>query len=113
MFRAVDLEVSRAGNVVGKIPTALHRNDGVLAGMDHQGWHGDRRQDRPHVDPEAASSDARAIPGLAHMRSNMASQGNRPAADGAVMLNIAPLPHPERTARPISRIRVICSTDGT
>ena len=60
----------------------------------------------------AVSNDARAIPGLAHMRSSMASQGNRPDADGAVMLNVAPLPHPERTARPISCIRVICSTDG-
>ena len=41
-----------AGNVVGEIPAALHRNRGVLAGMDDQGWRGDRRQDRPHVDPE-------------------------------------------------------------
>ena len=31
----------------------------------------------------AASIDARAIPGLAHMRSNMASWRNRPDADGS------------------------------
>ena len=52
VVRAVDLEVPRAGDVVGKIAAQLHRNDGVLAGMDDQGWRGDRRQDRPHVDPE-------------------------------------------------------------
>ena len=52
VVRAVDLEVPRARDVVGEIPATLHRNDGVLAGMDHQGGRGDRRQDRPHVDPE-------------------------------------------------------------
>jgi hypothetical protein len=51
VVRAVDLEPPRAGNVVGEVPAALHRN-GVLAGMDDQGWHGDRRQDRPDIDPE-------------------------------------------------------------
>ena len=35
-----------------KIAAQLHRHDAVLAGMDDQGWHGDRRQDRPYVDPE-------------------------------------------------------------
>ncbi len=30
---------------------ALHRND-FVAGMDDQGGHGDRRQDRPHIDPK-------------------------------------------------------------
>ena len=50
--RAVDLEVPRAGDVVGEVAAGLHRNDGVVAGMDDQGGHGDRRQDRPHVDPE-------------------------------------------------------------
>ena len=34
---AVDLEVPRARDVVGKIAAELHRNDGVLAGMDDQG----------------------------------------------------------------------------
>lgn len=48
---AVDLEVPRARDVVGEVPTALHRND-VVAGVDDQGGHGDRRQDRPDVDPE-------------------------------------------------------------
>ncbi len=52
VVRAVDLEVPRARDVVGKIAALLHRNDGVLAGMDDQGWHGDRRQDRPHVEPK-------------------------------------------------------------
>ncbi len=60
----------------------------------------------------AASSDARAIPGLALMRSNMASWRNRPDTDGRLMLSAAPLPHPERMARPISWRRAICSTDG-
>ena len=49
---ALDLKVPRAGDVVAKIAAQLHRNDGVLAGMDHQGWHGDRRQDHSRVDPE-------------------------------------------------------------
>src|SRR6478609_1232765 len=31
---------------------AAEQWDGVLAGMDDQGWGADRRQDRPHVDPE-------------------------------------------------------------
>ena len=73
MVHALDLEVPRAGDVVGEIPAVLHRNDGVLAGMDDQGGRGERRQDRPHVDRNAASNDARAIPGLAHIRSNIAS----------------------------------------
>ena len=52
VVRAVDLELPRARDVVGEVPAALHRNDGVVAGMDDQGWRGDRRQDRPDVDPE-------------------------------------------------------------
>ena len=60
----------------------------------------------------AASIAARAIPGLAHMRSNMASWRNRPDIDGTLMLNVAPLPHPERTARPYSWTRASCSVDG-
>ena len=59
----------------------------------------------------AVSNDARAIPGLAHMRSNIASC-RIDRTDGAPMRATAPLPHPERTARPISCIRVICATDG-
>jgi uracil phosphoribosyltransferase len=42
----------------------------------------------------------------------MAIWRNRLATDGAVMLVITPLPHRERTARTISCIRAICSTDG-
>jgi hypothetical protein len=49
---AVDLEVPRARDVVGEVAATLHRNDGVLAGMDDQGRGGDRRQDRPHVEPK-------------------------------------------------------------
>ena len=49
----------------------------------------------------AASSDARAIPGLALMRSNIASW-RIDRTDGALMLTAAPLPHAERTARPTS-----------
>ena len=52
VVRAIDLEVPRARDVLGRIAARLHRYDGVLAGMDDQGWRGDRRQDRPHVDPE-------------------------------------------------------------
>ena len=54
---------------------------------------------------------ARAIPGLAHMRSNMASW-RIDRTDGNIALAAAPLPHPERTARPISCRRAICSVDG-
>ena len=49
---AVDLEPPRASDVVGEVATALHRNPVIVAGMDDQGRRGDRRQDRPHVDPE-------------------------------------------------------------
>jgi hypothetical protein len=49
-----------------------------------------------------ASSAARAIPGLAHIRSDIASWRNRPDTDGRAMLNVAPLPHSERTARLIA-----------
>jgi len=59
----------------------------------------------------AASSDARAIPGLAHMRSNMASW-RIDRTDGVVMLAAAPLPHRERTARAISSQRARYSIDG-
>src|SRR4051812_10181720 len=51
VVRAVDLEQPRARDVVAEVPAALHRN-GVLAGMDDEGRRGDRRQDRPDVDPE-------------------------------------------------------------
>jgi hypothetical protein len=49
VLRTLDLEVPRAGNMVGEVSAALHRND-VVAGMDDQGGRGERRQDRPHVD---------------------------------------------------------------
>ena len=48
---ALDFEQPRTGDVVGEVPAALHRND-FVAGMDDQGGHADRRQDRPHVDPK-------------------------------------------------------------
>ena len=97
--------------MVGEVPAELHRNDGVVAGMDDQGGRGDRRQDRPHVDPERRFEVARAIPGLALMRSNMASW-RIDRTDGSRALAAAPLPHAERTARPNSCKRAICSTDG-
>ena len=59
----------------------------------------------------AASNDARAIPGLALMRSNIASW-RIDRTDGALMLAAAPLPHPERTARAASSQRASCSIDG-
>ena len=52
VVRAVDLPIPRIRDVVGEVASALHRNGGVLAGMDDQGGPGDRRQDRPHVDPK-------------------------------------------------------------
>src|ERR1700751_4541793 len=51
VVRAVDLEVPRTGDVVGEVAAELHRY-GVVAGVDDQGGRGERRQDRPHVDPE-------------------------------------------------------------
>jgi hypothetical protein len=59
-----------------------------------------------------ASNDARAIPGLAHIRSNIASWRIVARPDGALMLDAAPVPHPEWTARTISCRRAICLTDG-
>ena len=44
---ALDLKQPRARDVIGEVPAVLHRNGGVLAGMDDQGGRGDRRQDRP------------------------------------------------------------------
>ena len=41
--------------------------------MDDEGGRGERRQDRPHVDPEARFHCRSNMPGLAHMRSTMAS----------------------------------------
>ena len=52
VVRAVDLEVPRARDVVGEIPAALHWHAGVVAGVDNEGGRGERRQDRPEVDPE-------------------------------------------------------------
>ena len=58
-----------------------------------------------------ASSVARAIPGLALIRSNIASW-RIDRTDGKAMLSAAPLPHAERTARPNSWKRASCSVDG-
>ena len=48
----VDLQVPRAMDMVGEVPAELHRNPTVVAGMGHQGGHGDHGQDRSHVDPK-------------------------------------------------------------
>ena len=73
VVRAVDLEVPRAGDVVGEVPAALHRNDGSSrAWMTRVGAVIVGRIGRTSI-RNAASSVARAIPGLAHMRSNIAS----------------------------------------
>ena len=69
---AVDLEVPRAGDVVGDVAAALYWH-GVVAGVDDEGGRGDRRQDRPRSIRNTDSIVARAMPGLALMRSNMAS----------------------------------------
>jgi class 3 adenylate cyclase len=50
-------------------------------------------------------------PGLAHMRSNIASW-RTDRTDGKQTFAVAPLPHAERAARPISCMRAICSVDG-
>ena len=59
----------------------------------------------------AASIVARAIPGLALMRSNIASW-RVDRTDGKRFLSAAPPPHAERMARPSSCKRTICSVDG-
>ena len=59
----------------------------------------------------ADASVASAIPGLAHMRSNMASW-RVDRTDGSRHLRAAPLPHPEPAARPSSIQRATCSADG-
>src|SRR6476646_4109621 len=58
-----------------------------------------------------ASSVARAIPGLALMRSNVPNW-RVDRTDGISDLSAAPLPHSERTTRPYAWMRAICSTVG-
>ena len=95
---AVDLEVPRAGNMVGEVAAALHRN-GVLAGMDDQGGRGDRRQDRPHVDPEVRFQCRPHHPrARAHALEHRDLAYRRGPTDD-IHLTDAPLPHAERTAR--------------
>ena len=73
VVRAVDLEVPRAGDVVGEVPAALHRNDGSSrAWMTRVGTVIVGRIGRTSI-RNVASSVARAIPGLAHIRSNIPS----------------------------------------
>ena len=73
VVHALDLEVPRAGDVVGEVAAALHRNDGSSrAWMTRVGAVIVGRIGRTSIRNDA-SSDARAIPGLALMRSNMAS----------------------------------------
>ena len=59
---AVDLEQLRTGNVVGEVPSQLHRK-GVVARMNDKGWRGDRRQDRPNVVRNTASTAPAPSPG--------------------------------------------------
>ena len=58
-----------------------------------------------------ASSVTRAIPGLAHMRSNIPSW-RIGRTDEMTHLSASPLPHADRTARPNSCQRAIHATDG-
>ena len=60
---------------------------------------------------KTASSVARAIPGLALIRSNMPSW-RIDGTDGTRAFSAAPLPHAERAARASSHQRAICSVDG-
>ena len=57
------------------------------------------------------SAVARTIPGLALMRSNIASW-RIDRTDGNIHFAVAPVPHAERAARPISWRPAICSVDG-
>src|SRR6188508_2451780 len=107
---ALDFEISRTGDVVGEVPAALYRSE-FVAGMDDQGGRGDRRQDRPHIDPEVRWSAARAIPGLALMRSTMASV-RIDRTDGSRALHASPLPHAEAAARARACQRASCCTEG-
>ena len=110
MVRAVDFEQPRAGDVVGEVPAALHRN-GVLAGMDDEGGRGDRRQDRPNVDPQRRFECRRAIPGLALMRSNMASW-RIDRTDGSRHFECRTAAPPRAGGAAEFLQRAICSVDG-
>ena len=57
------------------------------------------------------SIDARTIPGLAHIRSTIASWRIE-RIDGNIDFAVAPVPHAERAARTIPRMRAICAVDG-
>jgi hypothetical protein len=111
VVRAIELNHARAGNVIGEIPARLHRNGGVISGMENSvgtvivGRIGLTSVRNP------ASSVARAIPELAHMRSNIPSW-RIDRADEMTYLSASPLPHADRTARPNSWERAIHSADG-
>ena len=72
MVRAVDLEVPRAGNVVGEVPAVLHRSGSSRAWMTRVGAEIVGRIARTSM-RRFDSVVARNMPGLAHMRSTMAS----------------------------------------
>ena len=61
--------------------------------------------------PNDASTVARAIPGLAHIRSNIPSW-RIDRTDGTRHLSALPSPQSERTASPNSCQRSICCVDG-
>src|ERR1700682_6763531 len=63
MVGAVDFETPRSREVVGEVPATLHWNADVIAGMDDECGHGDRRQYRPDVDPEASFECGPGHPG--------------------------------------------------
>ena len=46
---ARQLNVFRAGYVLGDVPALRGRDDRVLGMLDYQRWHADCRKDRPHV----------------------------------------------------------------
>ena len=64
----VELEHSRAGDVVGKVPAGLERGHLVLVGVDHQRRHPDRRQDAADVD---LNVHAHEILGIARARAHL------------------------------------------
>ena len=108
--RAIDFEVPRPGDVVGDVPAALHRNDS-LAGMDDQRGRGDRRQDRPHVDPEQGFECHPRHPRACTDPSNIASW-RIDRTDGSRAFPCFTAAPRRRAARPNSCQRAICCIDG-
>ena len=98
---AVDLEQPRTGDVVDDVPAApAPESTSSRAWMTRVGALIVGRIGRTSI-RNIASSAARAIPGLALMRSTIASW-RIDRTDGSRALHASPLPHAETAARPTS-----------